>query len=531
MKIKSIISMFMAVVLLLSVIPTTALAMQVFIKITVDTGFKNISLEVETSDTIEAVKEKILEKEGIPVTAQTLSFNDVVLEDGRTVADYSIQKDSTIYLSHNHNFVYNANENAITEDCLYCDHNETATILALMEDIVYDGTPKEGATVQFSSNWQGGTLTIVYENNTNACDGTAYAYIQKDNAKAEVYFSILAATPEHTIPTGLTANPGATLSDITLPTATNGTWTWYKPRDSVGDAGTKSFNAIFTPNDTDNYITLMVKVPVTVNKKKVAKPTGDNRTFIYNGQEQTYEIAESTDYTITANAQTNAGTYEVVVALKDSTNCEWADGTTTDLIFDFNIAKANQTAPSVNKADETFAGKSDGKITDVSDKMEYRVSGSKTYNAISGDTLENLADEKYYVRYKGDNNHNPSPDAEVVIAAGRMLVVTYKADGQVVDSVEVEYGKDATAPTIPEKEGYTQTAPTWDKDGKNITADTEINAVYTQDPKVPSDESDDIKSPQTGDNSNIWLWSILALISGAMLIITLFLKKRDAKVN
>jgi len=436
---------------------------------------------------------------------------------------------TTALAAHECSFVYSSFENVITEACINCGHNQTATVLALMEDVIYDGTPKEGATVQYSSNWQGGTLTIMYENNTNACEGTAYAYIQKDNAKAEVYFSILAATPEHTIPSGLTANPGATLSDITLPTATNGTWTWYKPRDSVGDAGTKSFNAIFTPNDTDNYITLMVKVPVTVNKKKVAKPTGDNRTFIYNGQEQTYEIAESTDYTITGNAQTNAGTYEVVVALKDSTNCEWADGTTTDLIFDFNIAKANQAAPSVNKADETFAGKSDGKITDVSNKMEYRINGSETYTTISGAVLENLADEKYYVRYKGDNNHNPSPDAEVVIAAGRMLVVTYKADGQVVDSVEVEYGNDATAPTIPEKEGYTQTAPTWDKDGNNITADTEINAVYTQDPKVPSDESDVIKSPQTGDNSNIWLWSILALISGAMLIVTLFLKKR--KVN
>lgn len=459
MKIKSIISMFIAVVLLLSVIPTTVLA------------------------------------------------------------------------AHECSYVYVASENVITEDCIYCEHNETATVFALMEDIVYDGTPKEGATVQYSSNWQGGTLTIVYENNINACDGTAYAYIQKDNAKAEVYFTILAATPEHNMPNNLTADPGTVLSAIVLPTATNGTWSWMKPNDTVGDAGNKTFKAFFIPNDTDNYITLLINVPVTVNKRKVAKPTGDNHTFIYNGQEQNYEIAESTDYTITGNAQTNAGTYEVVVALKDSINCEWADGTTTDLIFDFNIAKANQTAPSVNKADETFAGKNDGKITDVSDKMEYRVSGSETYNAISGDTLENLADEKYYVRYKGDNNYNPSPDTEVVIAAGRMLVVTYKADGQVVDTVEVEYGKDATAPTIPEKEGYTQMAPTWDKDGKNITADTEINAVYTQDPKVPSDESDDIKSPQTGDNSNIWLWSILALISGAMLIVTLFLKKRDAKVN
>jgi len=436
---------------------------------------------------------------------------------------------TTALAAHECSFVYSSFENVITEACVNCGHNETATVLALMEDVIYDGTPKEGATVQYSSNWQGGTLTIMYENNTNACDGTAYAYIQKDNAKAEVYFTILAATPEHTIPTGLTANPGATLSDITLPTASNGTWTWYKPRDSVGDAGTKSFNAIFTPNDTDNYITLMVKVPITVNKKKIAKPTGDNRTFIYNGQEQTYNIAESTDYTITGNAKTNAGAYEVVVALKDSTNCEWADGSTTDLIFDFNIAKADQTAPSVNKADETFAGKNDGKITDVTNKMEYRVNGGTTYTAISGSIIENLADEKYYVRLKGDSNYNASPDTEIVIAAGRMLVVTYKADGQVVATTKVEYGKDATAPTIPEKTGYTQTAPTWDKDGKNITTDTEINAVYTQDPKVPTDDSDDIKSPQTGDDSNIWLWVVLMLLSGGMLFVTILLKKKEVK--
>ena len=526
MKIKQIISVVIVAVFLLTIIPTTAFAMQIFVDITVDTGSKHIALEVEQTDRIEDIKLKIYDKEGIPESAQVLTFNGTTLEDGNTLQDYSIQNDSTIYLTHNHNFIYSASENIITEDCLYCDHNETATILALMEDVVYDGTAKAGATVEYSSNWKGGTLTIVYENNINACDGTAYAYIQKDNAKAEVYFSILAATPEHTIPSGLTANPGATLSDITLPTASNGTWTWYKPRDSVGDAGTRSFNAIFTPNDTDNYITLMVRVPITVNKKKIAKPTGDNRTFIYNGQEQTYNIAESTDYTITGNAKTNAGAYEVVVALKDSTNCEWADGSTTDLIFDFNIAKADQAAPSVNKADETFAGKNDGKITDVSDKMEYRVNGGTTYTAISGSIIENLADEKYYVRLKGDSNYNASPDTEIVIAAGRMLVVTYKADGQVVDTINVEYGKDATAPTIPTKNGYTKTAPTWDKDGKNITADTEINAVYTQD---PIEQPEDTKSPQTGDNSNFWLWVALMLLSGGMLFGTILLKKKEVK--
>lgn len=526
MKIKQIISVVIVAVFLLTIIPTTAFAMQIFVDITVDTGSKHIALEVEQTDRIEDIKLKIYDKEGIPESAQVLTFNGTTLEDGNTLQDYSIQNDSTIYLTHNHNFIYSASENIITEDCLYCDHNETATILALMEDVVYDGTPKAGATVEYSSNWKGGTLTIVYENNINACDGTAYAYIQKDNAKAEVYFSILAATPEHTIPTGLTANYGAILSDIVLPSATNGVWTWMKPRDSVGDAGTKSFKALFTPTDSDNYITLLVNIPVTVNKKKVTKPTGDDRTFIFNGQEQTYVISESNDYTITNNVQTNAGTYNVVVALKDTVNYEWDDGSTSALTFEFNIAKANQTAPIVNKSDETISGKNDGKITNVSSKMEYRVNGEETYTAITSEALDNLADEKYYIRFKGDNNYNASPDTEVVIAAGRMLVVTYKADGQVVDTINVEYGKDATAPTIPTKNGYTKTAPTWDKDGKNITADTEINAVYTQD---PIEQPEDTKSPQTGDNSNFWLWVALMLLSGGMLFGTILLKKKEVK--
>lgn len=75
---------------------------------------------------------------------------------------------------------------------------------------------------------------------------------------------------------------------------------------------------------------------------------------------------------------------------------------------------------------------------------------------------------------------NITADTEInAVYTINKYTVTYKADGEVVSSVTVEHGKDATAPAIPEKEGYTQTAPTWDKDGKNITADIEINAVYT----------------------------------------------------
>ena len=92
---RKILSIMLTICVVFCFTAVDANAMQIFVKTL--TG-KHITLEVEPTDRIEDVKDKIQDKEGISASMQKLVFAGMALEDGNTLQDYSIQKDSTLHL-------------------------------------------------------------------------------------------------------------------------------------------------------------------------------------------------------------------------------------------------------------------------------------------------------------------------------------------------------------------------------------------------------------------------------------------------
>ena len=214
-------------------------------------------------------------------------------------------------------------------------------------------------------------------------------------------------------------------------------------------------------------------------------------TYTYNGSVHTATVSgyDPTTMDISGNTATDAGDYTVRVTSKTG---KWADGSTGAVTAAWSIGKATQEAPDglIGVAPTTEGG-SDGKISGVTDKMEYRMADGSIYTACSGTEIENLSAGNYFVRYAEDNNHFAGPDVAVTVGEGAPLAdctITFNGNGG-SGSMEPVTVKAETNYILPEC-GFTAPADqefkAWEiggteykvGDSYTVLVDTEIKALW-----------------------------------------------------
>ncbi len=352
-----------------------------------------------------------------------------------------------------HNIVYAGSNNRIVETCTAgCGHTATATVdRDETVNTVYTGSAVEALKIDYSDNWQGGQLDIVYSNNVNA--GTASGTISIGDVTASQTFEITKATMSDVSAQGYSGIYDGQAHGITV-NAPAGATVSYKVGDgeyntenpTFKDAGTYTvFYKVSMANHDDVEGTAEVKIdtaPLTVTANDHSIKYGEapaNKGVTYSGfvSNETEAVLSGTlafDYTY-ANGN-NVGAYEITPKGLSSNNYEitFINGTLT-----VEKADATYTAPTANEV--TYTGAMQELVTAGTvdgGKMVFSLDKEGGYS----ETLSAKKAGEYTVWYKviGDDNHNNTAPASITVENKKATpdLGTVSADGTVDDTTKPE---------------------------------------------------------------------------------------------
>lgn len=382
-------------------------------------------------------------------------------------------------------------------------------------------------------------------------------------------FVVAKATPTYTAPTGLTAKYGQTLADVTLPDG----WSWMDSSESVGGASTaaKTFQAKFTPKDTENYNTVEnIELEVTVNKAdggnlktvELEQKYTDASDHTYTpdwaglpaGQDWTFSseasiVLPKQDFAADGNLLTYAisgGKAGDKITLILTASCDnYEDFTIT---LNVTLTEKDDQKPltitgntSVIYGEKltltTTGGSGMGAVT-------YRIdnaisTGEATIDPNTGVlTPVKVGSVSVIATKAGDNNYNDVTSAPFVLMIkpatptgepNYTIKATAGAGGSISPSgnVSVREGGDQTFTITPDK-GYA--VANVKIDGKSIGAVKSYTFENVSNPHTI--EAIFVKgtaSASTGDSSNLPLWSALLLASTLALAGAVHLKRKRAR--
>ena len=204
---------------------------------------------------------------------------------------------------------------------------------------------------------------------------------------------------------------------INYRTSTNnsswGSWSTTKP--SLTNAGVLYVQAYVVGDGNHNSTGVTGSVAITVNKATVTIPGSPVKQYTYNGKAQAHGYTAPSGSSIvnsgTIASATNAGTYNIVLQLANTSNYKWSDGSVTNKTVNWKINKANSANPTLTSVTANYDGKAHPVTVSggAGGTINYRTSTNNSSWGSWSTTKPSLTNAgKIYVQayVVGDANHN-----------------------------------------------------------------------------------------------------------------------------